>query len=252
MYKILAKTLVLGKELLYVPSCHSTNDLALKKLKESDTKEGLLILADEQLAGRGQRGNKWDSESGKNLLLSLVLRPAWLPCEKQFYLNIMSSLALRETVEHFIPSENVQIKWPNDLLINKKKAAGILIENILRSNQLESSVMGIGVNLNQTEFIDKMRVSVGNYMAAEVNREDFLEDLIFRLEAHYLQLKAGKFEYLKALYLEKLYGFRQSISLKFEHEFKGKIVSIEDSGIVRIKSGRKEFQFDFKEVEFLI
>ena len=208
MYKILAKTLFLGKELLYVPSCHSTNDLALKKLKESDTKEGLLILADEQLAGRGQRGNKWDSESGKNLLLSLVLRPAWLPCEKQFYLNIMSSLALRETVEHFIPSENVQIKWPNDLLINKKKAAGILIENILRSNQLESSVMGIGVNLNQTEFIDKMRVSVGNYMAAEVNREDFLEDLIFRLEAHYLQLKAGKFEYLKALYLEKLYGFR--------------------------------------------
>ena len=100
----------------------------------------------------------------KNLLLSLVLRPAWLPCEKQFYLNIMSSLALRETVEHFIPSENVQIKWPNDLLINKKKAAGILIENILRSNQLESSVMGIGVNLNQTEFIDKMRVSVGNYI----------------------------------------------------------------------------------------
>ena len=251
MYKILAETLFLGKELIYVPSCHSTNDLALLKLTEPDTKEGLIIVSGHQTNGRGQRGNVWQSVPDKNLLFSLILKPKWLRADKQFYLNIISSLAIKACIESLLINRRAQIKWPNDMLLDKKKVAGILIENSIRKANLESSVVGIGLNVNQRTFNQLNATSISKGGNGDYLFNSVLETLIYQFEKYYLLLKAEKYQELKSEYLASLYGFEQEIELRSEIEFIGKITDVEDSGLVVIEQNAKRNKFNFKEIEFL-
>lgn len=251
MYKILAETLFLGKELIYVPSCHSTNDLALEKLKEPDTKEGLLIVSGHQLSGRGQRGNVWQSVPNQNLLFSLILKPKWLSANKQFYLNIISSLAIKKTIEQLNLPKKLEIKWPNDILIGRQKVAGILIENSLRKMNLESSVVGIGLNVNQKHFEGLNATSLRFNQEIEFLLSDILKMLILQIEKYYLLLRAEKYAELKAEYLASLYGFRQEVRLRSETEFVGQIIDVDDDGMLSIIGNGVLKKFNFKEIEFL-
>lgn len=252
MYKILAETLFLGKELIYVPSCHSTNDLALEKLKEPDTKEGLLIVSGHQLSGRGQRGNVWQSVPNQNLLFSLILKPKRLSANKQFYLNIISSLAIKKTIEQLNLPKKVEIKWPNDILIGRQKVAGILIENSLRKMNLESSVVGIGLNVNQKHFEGLNATSLASNLKAEFLLSDVLKSLILQIEKYYLLLKAEKYAELKAEYLSSLYGYQQAIPLRSETKFVGQIIDVEDTGILIVSRNLNREKYTFKEIEFLL
>ncbi len=252
MYKILAETLFLGKELIYVPSCHSTNDLALSKLAEPDTREGLIVITDHQIKGRGQRGNAWQSSPKMNLLFSIILKPNWLSPDKQFYLNIISSLAVKQTIEDFGILDRVQIKWPNDVLINKMKVAGILAENSIRKMSLENSVVGIGFNVHQMKFDLENATSLAKHSNIEFTLPKVLEKLVVNLERFYLLLKAQKYLDLKTEYLASLYGYLAQIRLKSEYEFMGKIVDVSDSGILKVEANGKIMEFNFKEVEFIL
>ncbi len=251
MYKILAKTLFLGKEVIYMPSCHSTNDIALQMLKKPDTREGLVLITDHQTNGRGQRGNNWESDSGSNLTLSIILKPNFLQASDQFYLNMVASLAVRRMVDYFVNGQDVKVKWPNDVLLNEKKVAGILIENTLQRSSIQWSVVGMGINVNQQGLSLEKATSLFEVTKSMNSLPELFEKLIESLEYYYLKLKSGKREELKEEYLQHLFGFQEFRKYRTEYLFNGKIIDVEETGRLVMETTKGLQSFDFKEVEFL-
>ena len=144
-------TLFVGKVLVELPRLTSTNLYAQELLSKSKPSEGTVISTSDQYAGRGQIGSGWESEAHKNITLTFIFYPAFLPIRQQFQLTQAISLGVKDCIEHFVP-KNVKIKWPNDIYINDKKTCGILIQNTLSGAQISSSIIGIGININQTHF----------------------------------------------------------------------------------------------------
>jgi len=254
-------TLFIGRHIVELPETSSTNTYAMKVLKEGNLTEGSLILAHEQTKGRGQYGNSWEAEKGKNLTFSLVIHPTFLSAEKQFYLSKITSLALLGMLTEFLPISqyDIEIKWPNDLLVNRSKIAGILIENILPATSgatgvLHHSVIGVGININQTAFSETKRppTSLALLQEKETELKAVLERFCKHFEALYLSLKQGRFEQLNKLYLNNLFLFGKEASFKNGNEkFTATICGIEESGRLILKTGDKELKFNFKEIEFL-
>lgn len=213
------------------------------------------MLASAQPQGRGQHGSRWESEPGKNLTLSLILYPDFLPAWRNFVLNKAVSLAVRDCVAAFLPQKNVGIKWPNDIYVGDKKIGGILIQNTLQQSTIASSIIGIGLNINQTVFSEavpnptSLQLESGNEFALET----VLASLAQRLEQYYLQLRAGNWEQLDVLYLQKLY--RLGINSVFQRidgtVFRGVITGISDSGRLQISDDDFVETFDLKEVSFV-
>jgi BirA family biotin operon repressor/biotin-[acetyl-CoA-carboxylase] ligase len=250
LHKIPANTLFFGKTLVFVPECHSTNslasDLALKK-----TPEGTLVITANQTAGRGQRGNIWLVEPGKNFTFSLVLYPKFLAIKDQFCLHQFVSLSLTDYLRNYF-DEEAKIKWPNDILINDKKVCGILIENQLSGEQLTQSIIGIGLNVNQRHF----SVASASSMALLSNREyglpTELEKLLGCLENRYLQLKQGRTTALQKEYLERMYWINERhLFSANEQEFEGEIIGINEMGLLQIQVDQTIRTFDVKEVSYL-
>jgi len=114
MYKILANTVFLGKDVIYLTECHSTNDEALERLRRREIAEGSIVITDHQTKGRGQRGSTWQSDSGQNLTFSLLVQPNFLAPSEQFFLNMIISLAVVELLSDY--AGDLKIKWPNDIV----------------------------------------------------------------------------------------------------------------------------------------
>jgi BirA family transcriptional regulator, biotin operon repressor / biotin---[acetyl-CoA-carboxylase] ligase len=129
----------------------STNNYAIEKIKEGFGINGKAWFAKEQTAGKGQRGKTWVSEAGKNIILSIILKPSAFFADYPFHFSALVASTCRSFMAE-LTSSSVKIKWPNDLYINDRKAGGILIENIYAGNTWEWAIIGIGINVNQVEF----------------------------------------------------------------------------------------------------
>lgn len=251
LYKLLAKTLFIGKELYYMPTCHSTNDEARQKSINAAICEGAVFITSDQTKGRGQRGNTWFSQPHKNLTLSIVLNPIFLGSDEHFYLNMISSLAVKMCAQHFVPEAQVKVKWPNDVWINERKIAGILIENTLKGSRISSSLIGIGLNVNQTHFTETKASSLSLASGTTFSLPLVFEKLMLAIEHYYLMLKAQKYDELKSEYLSHLLGFRVKRTFRAEHVFTGEIMDVMKSGLLMIKTQQGERSFDFKEIVWL-
>lgn len=251
MYKNLANTLFLAKQVISMPTCHSTNEVARKMAQKPDTLEGTVIICQDQTKGRGQRGNSWESKPGENLTFSIVLRPGFLKIQEQFFLNIIASLAVRETVTNFLPNAEVKVKWPNDVLIDNRKTAGILIENGINRNRIEYTVVGIGLNVNQCSFMNPRATSLKMESGKNFDTQAVFEQLVCSLEYYYLRLKNGRLKELKAEYLQHLFGFRQKRNYIAEYKFEGVIEDVTDAGFLVVSNKRELVQYDLKEIEFI-
>jgi BirA family transcriptional regulator, biotin operon repressor / biotin---[acetyl-CoA-carboxylase] ligase len=183
----------------------STNNYAASSLKLSEVVEGTVVMAYEQTAGRGQRGNYWFSGAGLNLTFTVILRPSFLQPSSQFVLNQMVSVALI----NYLKSIGIEavIKWPNDILVDEQKIAGILIENVLRGEMIESSAVGIGLNVNQDVFpVDLKASSILRETGLQRNLSKELDVILRELETAYQLLKEQP-KVLKRSYIHHLYGF---------------------------------------------
>lgn len=251
MHKILANTVFLGKDIHFLTECHSTNDLALEKIRKKELAEGSIILTDSQTKGRGQRGNRWWSEPNMNLTFSLVLQPYFLDPAEQFELNIVISLAVSETLSEYFPG--MVVKWPNDILHEEKgKLGGILIENILSQKGIEYAVVGIGLNINQSIKEIPFATSLFDLTGKEWDRWEIFKLLIGSIEKKYILLKKGEKRLLRQRYVENLYRMRQ-ISMYDDGEiFEGEIQGIDPSGKLIIKKMDGSLNhYGFKEVKYL-
>jgi BirA family transcriptional regulator, biotin operon repressor / biotin---[acetyl-CoA-carboxylase] ligase len=250
LYKIPANTLFLGKHLVFVPECHSTNTLALQLSQKPSTAEGTVVITNNQTAGRGQRGNAWESAPGMNLTFSVILRPSFLPVQNQFYLTIAASLALHD----YLSAETgkpIAIKWPNDILVHEKKICGILIENQVQGSRFIAAVSGIGLNVNQPHFCTNTATSMAQVTGREESLETALHRLLEYLEARYLQLRRQDHEGLKEEYLSRLYARNQPRQFSSdETTFEGAIRGVDENGrlVVETRDGLK--YFGIKEIAF--
>src|SRR5665648_1178797 len=138
--------MIIGSKLYFFENLPSTNTYAAKLLKKNKLPEGTVVYTNYQSAGRGQTGNIWESEDGKNLLVSIVLFPSFIIPACQFLISITLSLGICDFLKRYIPA--CAIKWPNDIYVNNDKIAGILIENSVMEGVIESSIAGIGLNIN--------------------------------------------------------------------------------------------------------
>jgi BirA family biotin operon repressor/biotin-[acetyl-CoA-carboxylase] ligase len=251
LYKIPANTLFIGKHVVFVPECHSTNTLAIELSQSPSTPEGTVVITNNQTAGRGQRGNRWESAPGMNLTFSIVLKPFFLPVKDQFYLNIFVSLALRDFLS--LKTEHpVCIKWPNDILVHDKKICGILIENQIRGSSFLTVVAGIGLNVNQTEFNAGSITSVGLVSGKQSNLSEAFEDLLGCLERRYLQLRQQKNTVLLDEYLSHLYWRKEKkMFLANNLQFEGRITSVDENGKLGIETVEGMKYFGVKEIVYL-
>ncbi len=252
MYKILANTIFLGKDVHFLPECHSTNDTALKMVRERIAKEGTIVICENQTQGKGQRGNTWISEPGKNLTFSLVLSPSFLDISEQFYLNMTVSNSIRKLLQEYIPS--LQVKWPNDLVVpGFGKIGGILIENTFSSEGWENAVVGIGLNVNQLNFNASGATSLSLLTGNQFDLEELFRLLVTQLEQGYILLKKGKWKEIKAEYLHNLFlKDRESKFSSEGKEFFGIITGVSQEGKLEISlQNGDQVLFGLKEVSFL-
>ena len=243
-------TLFTGQTLIQLNKVESTNKFASELLADSEVLEGTVINAVEQTSGRGQRGNSWISEPGKNLTLSIILKPSFLPAIMQFQLNKALSLAVRDFFLKFNIND-VTVKWPNDIYINGNKASGILIENQLKNARITCSIAGIGININQEQFLGNFNaISLKEITGMEYNLQDCLAILCESVEKRYLQLRAG--HNLDDEYLQHLYRYNiPSDFLVGELLMKGKITGISPEGKLIIEHGGGVLKkYDLKEISF--
>lgn len=249
MYKIPANTLFTGQSLVYMPECHSTNAEALTVLQNNQqVAEGMVIITDNQTAGRGQRGNTWESEAGKNLTLSVILKPTFLHPKDQFKLNVAVSLGLYDYLTSQV--SDVKIKWPNDMMLGNQKTCGMLIENQISGHQILSSIVGIGLNVNQQNFSVPSATSVAIKKGHEFDLNQVLGELLQCIEGRYLQLKANI--NLKEEYVNALYAKGENRSFKSGGEsFEGVITGIDHVGLLEVRVDNGKRYFDLKQIQLV-
>lgn len=246
-------TLFIGQKKIVLPSVDSTNNFAANLIKETNVVDGTVILSEKQTNGRGQSGNSWQSAYGDNITCSYILRPKFLDIEEQFYISIITSLAIISTLKSY--GIEPKIKWPNDILVGSRKIAGILIENSISGKTLNHSIIGVGLNVNQTSFdLGISATSIANVTGQIQIKETVLDRLSGNLEKYYLQLRAGSFEDIKAEYLTELYGYGEQLKYRdiaSNKTFVGTIVDVENNGPVKLNTGSGIRSYYFKEVELI-
>lgn len=239
--------------IIQLPQVDSTNNYA-KQLIEEGTGEGTAVLSQFQSMGKGQAGNSWESEEGKNLLCSLILYPEFLPAEKQFQLSKIISLSIAE----FLAAEvsGVKIKWPNDVYVGDMKIGGILIENSIIGMTLSSSVLGFGLNLNQMEFHSPAPnpVSLIQLTQKQYGPEQVYQQIAENLNRWYNVLKESTgSEQIDNAYWSSLYRADGWYNFSAgDKQFSARITGIGNLGQLQLEKKDGSVQeFMFKEVEFI-
>ena len=238
----------------WLEEADSTNNVLLRHIRDYDNLS--VVAAVTQTAGRGQRGNRWVSAPGDNLTFSLLLKPQGLPVREVMALTCMATLAVRDTLR----GEGVAavIKWPNDIYVGKRKICGMLVENGLDGTAIDWSVIGIGINLNQTVFpVEVLNpTSLKRLTGRSYELEPFLEKVCREIDALLPELETpeGRNGLLSA-YERDL--FQKDAPAPYRdlatgEEFTGVILGITPEGLLRVEAEGRERTFGFKEISYIL
>lgn len=245
-------TQFIGQRIIYEATCASTNTTATQCLHKEQLPEGTVFITDHQYQGRGQRGHSWYSEPHQNLTFSVVLYPTFLMASQGFSLNIVTALALRQTLAIYMPN-GLTTKWPNDLYFQDKKLSGVLTENTVEQQTIKASIVGIGLNINQMHFDIAGPTSLARICGHSFDLQSILAELLTALEQNYVRLQMEGVEQLKVDYLKSMYWIGevhtfQDATCKFQGEIRG----IDALGrlMIELTSGTTK-HYDVKEVAFL-
>ena len=234
----------------HFPITASTNDDA----RDEKYREGDVVWADFQTAGRGQRGHEWHSRKGENLTFSVVLEPTFVPIAEQFAVSEVVALSLVDMLAEY--GIEARIKWTNDIYVGDRKLVGILIEHSLAAATLRRTIVGIGINVNQTEFDASLPnpVSMAQLLGRELNAEEVLQRFLVHLQRNYEALREMQ-NSLHQRYNELLYrlGEFHTYALPNGERFEAKILGTASSGALQLENKKKEIkEYLFKEIEFII
>lgn len=259
---------MIGSRIIELDRTASTNDYAAQWSVKGGFEDGTVIWAHEQYAGRGQDHNQWLSESGKNLTLTVCLRPSFLRPEEQFLLNKSVALGVLDFLRHYVryPSDtregdglttsDPRIKWPNDLYIGRQKIGGILIESRIMGSEITEVFAGIGVNINQTRFAPDVPnpVSLIHILRHEVVLREALANLCQSLENRYRALRAADPKEISAEYDRSLLGYGEPMDfLRDGESFRAEVRGVDDHGRLILAGDQGEpVYFSHKEIGFVL
>ena len=232
----------------------STNNYLHALARPEQLGEGSVVWAEFQTAGRGQIGNSWESAEGENLTFSVVLYPTFLLANRQFLISQITALSVKQTLDRYV--DDITVKWPNDIYWRDRKICGMLIENDLAGQFIYSSILGIGININQKEFKSNAPNPVSLYLiiGKRTDREKFLQEFLERLYANYLLLLQEKEVLIQDVYRQSLYR-REGFHLYEDANgrFEAAIEEIEPSGYLHLRLRDNTIRrYEFKEVRFVI
>lgn len=239
------------RSITWLESVDSTNEEMKRRLKRQNALENFdALAANFQTKGKGQREAKWESNSGENLTFSIYFQPNNLKVKDAFKLNQAISILISDFLSN-LGLGNVQVKWPNDIMVNGKKICGVLIENTLSADNLLESIIGIGLNVNQSVFISNSNsTSISNEL-----QEQFLIQVLLEEIMEYLQ-KISDFVnrpiLLNNRYLELLMGLDMDRRFSVNNEeVIGKILGISSEGKLKVKIDNNDQLFEQKQIRFL-
>ena len=240
-------------KIIYFESLESTNS----KIKEMQQIEKLpefsVVFTSSQTAGRGQVGNYWESEEKMNLTFSMLLYPDFIEIQQQFRLNYIITVAIRDVLKKHIPE--VKIKWANDIYVRDKKLAGILIENSILGASIDYSIVGIGLNVNQTVFVSDAPnpVSMKMISGQSYELEPLLKDIMNAIINRYIQYAETGVEKIKNEYNLNLYRSKGFFPYRDKDgDFSARIEKIDESGhLMLVDTNGLQRKYAFKEVVFV-
>ncbi len=241
-----------NSEHIFFERLDSTNEYMQNVLRHKNLSEGTVVWTNFQTHGKGHDKNIWESDEGKNLLMSILLKPNAFDAADQFQISRVISLALVDLIKKYC--KPVSIKWPNDILVGKKKIAGILIENTILNGKISESIAGIGLNINQVNFPVYIPdpTSLKKEAGCQFDILNILNDLIHHIEERYSSLLKMETPDLKKAYEDVLFGYNRL--LDFEETgrpFSAKIVGVGSGGQLKLEmTGGEIRQFGFKEVSY--
>ena len=233
----------------------STNKYLQNLLEEGKDIADNVVVTEFQTSGKGQGKNVWESEAGKNLLFSIALDMSFLRAESQFVLTQMVSVAMINVMKNYLPEESLFIKWPNDIYFNDKKIAGILIKNEIKGMMMGTSIIGIGLNVNQESFDENLPnpISMKMITGKDYDLEEIFWDICSRLISFSQQPTANSQQPIASSYIKYLYRYRQWAF--YEHEGIRKelmIVGYDKFGRLVLKEKNdREVVCDLKEISFV-
>ena len=244
----------------YIKNIDSTSTELRRRMSAEELPHGYCISADFQTAGHGQATNHWESEDGKNLLFSLLLRPSVIPASEQFVITEIVTLAIINALQDYI-RQRITIKWPNDIYVGDKKLCGILIENALCGPTIDTCIVGIGININQELFTSNAPnpISLKQLNGRDNDREEIFEEIYQNILRYYDYLadnwqnndikQSLHYEYMNNLYRRVGY---HNYSTPEGEKFSAEIEEIGPQGhlTLRLQSGELR-TFAFKEVIFI-
>lgn len=246
----------MGKQfqILKLDATDSTNSYLKDLLRSENPLDYTVVVAKKQLKGRGQMGTVWQSKGGKNLTFSVLKKFDALNVQHQFLLNITVSLAVCDALNELLVS-NVTVKWPNDIMSGSKKICGILIENVLKGDKVAHSIIGIGLNVNQTDFQDLDKASsLRSIMGHNFDLDELLYKILKRIQFYFEGVEAKTVTQLLPAYEKSL--FRKDKPSTFTDAqgemFMGYIRKVSPSGKLVLELEDRVFkEFDLKEVSLL-
>ena len=218
-------------------------------------KDYTIIVAENQTQGRGQMEGYWDSKPYKNLTFSLFTTFRKLEVKHQAYLNFAVCLAIYDTLKSLcIP--DLFVKWPNDIMADSKKVCGVLIETTFKKNKIKNTIIGIGLNVNQEKFSNKLpnAISLNQLLNETFDLDRLLKQIVEQIKKYIQELENQEFDFIHTSYLNALYKI--GISSYFENtknkqQFKGKIVDVKSNGKLVIQLEDKTLvEFENKEIKF--
>lgn len=237
--------------IINITECDSTNAYLSREIINSPLPEWTVISTSFQTKGRGQLTNVWESQKGENILCSILLRPEQLPIKSQFLISQAISVAIVEVLNSY--ADGFKIKWPNDIYYKEKKIAGILIENTLSSKGLSTCIIGLGLNVNQSQFYSDAPnpISLSNIISKNTNPQTLLKQILDTFASIY-QWAYSDVERLREQYFNLLLFNGQMRKYSDANgEFLGKIIDVENDGhlIIEDMEGHKR-RYAFKEIQF--
>ena len=244
-------------ELICIEKTDSTNNYLADLCDKEVVQEFTTVCANFQTAGKGQRGNSWESEAGKNLLFSFVTYPAFVKARDQFVLSEIIALSVKEALDCHI--SDVSVKWPNDIYWKDKKICGMLIENVLGDGGVARCIAGIGLNINQRALLSDAPnpVSLAQITGKEEDLQAVLKDIMLFVAQYYEGLKLHTevmTNYLTERYNQSLY--RREGIYPFRDDqgaFEASILRVDPDGrLFLLDTEGKERSYLFKEVQFII
>lgn len=244
-----------------LPKVDSTNTFVRDMLESGESLPGMtLVTADEQTAGRGQVGNSWESEKGKNIIFSLLCHPEFIVPSEQFIMSQCIALAIQQVLQDRVTKAGkkdvVTVKWPNDIYVGHKKISGTLIECDLMGKKVSNCIIGTGINVNQMTFLSDAPnpVSLKQIIGQDTLCDELMRDVIDRFCGYYELVKEGRTSEVVDAYMQNLYrkdGFHRYSDVR--GEFMAEIAGIESTGhlLLRFENGNT-VRYEFKEVKFIM